>query len=174
MYKHHNAPPVGLTATVAFFGSASLALIIITKLLIPFLVRITGQEAILFWFLTAGLGVFFPLILVATFLLHQEGNLFREEVWSQRLRFKKLTRTDWLWVVGGLTTIVLATTIILWLLQTTLGEISMHPPFMEFEPLTPERYWLLAIWLPFWGLNIMGEEILWRGVILPRQEAKFG
>jgi len=45
---------------------------------------------------------------------------------------------------------------------------------MHFEPLTPERTWLLAIWLPFWVLNIMGEEILWRGVLLARQEQTFG
>jgi len=45
---------------------------------------------------------------------------------------------------------------------------------MSFEPLTAGRYWLLAVWFPYWILNIMGEEILWRGVMLPRQELAFG
>jgi membrane protease YdiL (CAAX protease family) len=45
---------------------------------------------------------------------------------------------------------------------------------MTFEPLTQGRYWLLLVWLPYLILNIMGEELLWRGVMLPRQEASFG
>lgn len=45
---------------------------------------------------------------------------------------------------------------------------------MSFDPLTPDRYWILLLWLPYWVLNIMGEEVLWRGVILPRQEIVFG
>jgi membrane protease YdiL (CAAX protease family) len=45
---------------------------------------------------------------------------------------------------------------------------------MSFEPLTSGRYWLLAVWFPYWIINIFGEEILWRGVMLPRQEAAFG
>ena len=44
----------------------------------------------------------------------------------------------------------------------------------EPDPLTPGRYWLLAAWVPCWVLNIMGEEILWRGVMVPRQEAALG
>ena len=45
---------------------------------------------------------------------------------------------------------------------------------MAFEPLTSGRYWILAAWLPFFVLNIVGEEFLWRGVVLPRQEVAFG
>jgi membrane protease YdiL (CAAX protease family) len=30
------------------------------------------------------------------------------------------------------------------------------------------------LWIPYWILNIMGEEVLWRGVILPRQETVSG
>jgi membrane protease YdiL (CAAX protease family) len=45
---------------------------------------------------------------------------------------------------------------------------------MAFEPLEKGRYWLLLVWLPYWILNIFGEEFLWRGVILPRQEAALG
>ena len=45
---------------------------------------------------------------------------------------------------------------------------------MALSPLGPGRYWILAAWLPFFALNILGEELLWRGVVLPRQEAAFG
>ena len=59
----------------------------------------------------------------------------------------------------------------LWLLS---GEAISPPSFMAFEPLTPGRYWILAAWLPFFVLNIVGEEFIWRGVVLPRQEVAFG
>ena len=51
---------------------------------------------------------------------------------------------------------------------------NLHPAFMAFEPLGPGRYWILGAWLPFFVLNIVGEEFVWRGVVLPRQEAAFG
>ena len=60
------------------------------------------------------------------------------------------------------------------LLEMGLGEMDHSPSFMSFEPLTRGRYWLLGVWFPYWILNIMGEEILWRGVMLPRQEVAFG
>ena len=54
------------------------------------------------------------------------------------------------------------------------GGLSLHPWFMAVAPLTADRYWILAIWLPFWGLNILAEEVVWRGVVLPRQGIAFG
>jgi hypothetical protein len=50
---------------------------------------------------------------------------------------------------------------------------NFHPSFMAFEPLGPGRYWILSAWLPFFVLNIVGEEV-WRGVTLPRREVAFG
>jgi membrane protease YdiL (CAAX protease family) len=59
-------------------------------------------------------------------------------------------------------------------LELISGEFDPTPDFMSFEPLSNGRYWLLLVWFPFWILNIMGEELLWRGVMLPRQEIAFG
>jgi membrane protease YdiL (CAAX protease family) len=59
-------------------------------------------------------------------------------------------------------------------LELTAGKFDHSLPFMSFEPLTAGRYWLLLVWFPYWILNILGEEFLWRGVMLPRQEIAFG
>ena len=45
---------------------------------------------------------------------------------------------------------------------------------LAMEPLAPGRYWILAAWLPFFAVNILGEEVLWHGLLLPRQETAFG
>jgi len=40
--------------------------------------------------------------------------------------------------------------------------------------LAPSQYYMLALWLPFFAANIIGEELWWRGFIQPRQEPVFG
>jgi membrane protease YdiL (CAAX protease family) len=76
--------------------------------------------------------------------------------------------------MGGLIAAGALSSLAMKILELTLGEFDHSPAFMSFEPLTKGRYWLLLVWLPYWVLNIMGEEILWRGVMLPRQELAFG
>jgi len=114
------------------------------------------------------------MLIVAYLILRSEGERLDENTWEQRLRFKKMESSDWLWSIGAIILIGVLSSVIMKLLGALFGRVDNQPVFMHFEPLTPDRYWILAIWLPYWLLNIMGEEILWRGVILPRQEIVFG
>lgn len=102
------------------------------------------------------------------------GFKLTKETWIQRLRFRKITRRDMLWAIGGLILVGVFSGIIMKGLELTIGKFDHSPSFMSFEPLTKGRYWLLLVWFPYWILNILGEEILWRGVMLPRQEIAFG
>jgi membrane protease YdiL (CAAX protease family) len=81
---------------------------------------------------------------------------------------------DWLWAVGGLAAVGVLTGGIGVLLRMLQASKDLHPSFMAFEPLGPGRYWILGAWLPFFVLNIVGEEFVWRAVALPRQEVAFG
>jgi membrane protease YdiL (CAAX protease family) len=165
-------PPMGWLPTLAIFAGAGLLLYVATHLLIPALAGATGVEPIAFWFLVGGLSVFAPLVAVGVFLLRREES--PHAPWRTRLRFRRMDRGDWVWAMGALVIVVLLTGMV----QTTLGllapESGVGPGFMTLEPLSSGRYWILAAWLPFWVLNIMGEEFLWRGVMLPRQEAALG
>lgn len=82
-----------------------------------------------------------------------------------------MTALDWAWSIAGIAILGAAAFA---LLRLFLGSLHLGPSFMTMEPLTSGRYWILAVWLPFWVLNIFGEELLWRGVVLPRQETAFG
>jgi membrane protease YdiL (CAAX protease family) len=53
-------------------------------------------------------------------------------------------------------------------------QLPPHPPFITVQALEPARYYLFALWLPFFAVNIVGEELWWRGFIQPRQEPVFG
>lgn len=165
---------LSLLASFSIFGGGALLMFVMTHIVIPFLVHLTGQEPILFWFIVAGLGVFIPLIITAILILKREGYAWTKVTWQGRLRFCKMDRKDWLWVFIGLLLVGILTTAVMKILEHLIGPFNHSPSFMTFEPLTEGRYWLLLVWLPFWLLNILGEELLWRGVMLPRQEVVFG
>ncbi|HAQ64262.1 MAG TPA: CPBP family intramembrane metalloprotease [Bacteroidales bacterium] len=145
-----------------------------TRYLIPFLTKITGQETILLWFIVAGLGIFTPLIITAMMILRSEGCKITFNTWRKRLRFRRITKSDILWSIAGLILVGIFSGLIMKGLELMIGKFDHSPAFMSFEPLTKGRYWLLLVWTPYWILNIMGEELLWRGVMLPRQEVAFG
>ncbi len=42
------------------------------------------------------------------------------------------------------------------------------------EPFTGDRLWMLGLWAVYWPINILGEELVWRGIVLPRMEVVLG
>ncbi len=163
-----------IAGSFAIYVPASIVMFCLTKYAIPYLSNVTGQEAILFWFIVAGLGIFTPLIITGLLILKSEGFGISKHTIVNRLRFRKITKRDIVWSIAGLLGVVLFSMIIMNGLELLIGEFDHSPAFMSFEPLTSGRYWLLLVWFPYWILNILGEEFLWRGVMLPRQEIAFG
>jgi membrane protease YdiL (CAAX protease family) len=164
-------PPLGWMQTLAIFGAGGLLLFVGTHVLIPLLNDTTGIEPVLSWFIVGGIGVFAPLLMVARQLLRRET---KSTAWTVRLRFRRMNRADYGWAIGALAIIGVLSTAIQAAANAVFGGVRLQPSFMAFDQLSPERYWILAVWLPFWILNILGEEILWRGVLLPRQEVALG
>lgn len=48
-----------------------------------------------------------------------------------------------------------------------------NPGYMMDYKLSGE-YWVIAVYFVGWFFNIFGEELLWRGIILPRQIKRYG
>jgi membrane protease YdiL (CAAX protease family) len=166
-------PPLGLLGSVALFGAGALLLLLTTRVAVPTLASVTGAEPVVMWFLAASSVLFAPLLLTAALLLHSERLSGRRSSWTARLRLRPMNAVDWCWAVGGFVTIGVLTGGMKIALGMLTGETELHPSFMAFEPLGPGRYWILGAWLPFFVLNIVGEELIWRGVVLPRQEVAF-
>ncbi len=167
-------PSIKLGSSLAIFGVGALLLLAATRLLVPLLTQGARQEPLLAWFLAAGLGVFAPLLLLAGFLLHRELGRLQRGDWSGRFRFRPLRGADWAFSVGSIAVIAILGGLIATAVGAFAGQAALHPSFLPAEPLSPGRYWLLWAWLPYWALNIVGEEVLWRGLMLPRQEAAHG
>jgi membrane protease YdiL (CAAX protease family) len=165
---------LGFTPSISIYFGAALLMYLQTTFVIPYLSKLTGQETILFWFIVAGLGIFTPLIILGLFILRNEGFRINWQTITTRLRFRKPTKSDLIWTLLGFLAVAILSGLIMKLLELIIGRFDHSPKFMTFEPLTKGRYWLLLIWIPYWVLNILGEEFIWRGVMLPRQELVFG
>lgn len=165
---------LGFIRSFAIYIPAAILMYGITKYLIPYLSLVSGQETIFFWFIVAGLGIFTPLIITGLWILKSEGYNFSKSTWIERLRFRKITKRDIILSFVGLILVGLFSGLIMKGLELLIGKFDHSPAFMSFESLSEGRYWLLLVWFPYWILNILGEEFLWRGVMLPRQEVVFG
>jgi membrane protease YdiL (CAAX protease family) len=175
METNSNLKKLGLVGSFAIYIPAALLMYLCTMHLIPYLSEITNQETILLWFLASGILVFTPLVVLGIIILRYEGYKISHKTWKERLRFRKLTPRDLIWSMSGLIVIGILSGLIMRGLKIVLGDFDHSPPFMSFQPLTiTGKYWLLIIWAPYWVLNILGEEFIWRGVMMPRQELVFG
>jgi len=93
---------LGLICSFAIYIPAAILMYCLTKFLIPYLSKVTGQETILLWFIIAGLGIFTPLIITGILILRAEGFKISESTWIGRLRFLKISKGDLIWTVIGL------------------------------------------------------------------------
>ena len=166
--------PLGLVGSTVLFGAGALLLFLTTRRAIPMLVSVTGAEPVVMWFLAASAVVFVPLLVMAALLLHRERRPGTRGSLGARLWLRPMNGGDWLWAVGGFAAVGVLTGGIAAALGVLQGGTNLHPSFMAFEPLGPGRYWILGAWLAFFVLNIVGEEFVWRGVVLPRQQVVFG
>lgn len=165
--------PFGMLPTFLVFGVASGLLSLAIGPIRGWLVDSWNVRPVVGWFIAGGFCVFVPLLLFAAALLSLERHKHRR-IWHDRLRFRRMTKADVVWTIGGLISIGGSTGSVLILARVTGFPLDLSPDFMEMEQIGEDRLWILAAWIPFFFLNISAEEILWRGVILPRQEISFG
>ena len=166
--------PLGLRGSAALFGMGALLLFLTTRVAVPAFISATKAETVVMWFLAASIVLFGPLLLTAALLLYRERRPGRLGSLGARLWLRPMNGGDWLWAVGGLAVVSVLTGGIGALLRMLQDGKDLYPSFMAFEPLGPGRYWILSAWLPFFVLNIVGEEFVWRSIALPRQEVAFG
>lgn len=169
--------PIGLLGTLVRFGIPTLAMFAVFEFVIPALGR-AGLRMPLPWF-AGGSVVFAGMLTAVVASLRAEGTGRSWSTLAERLRLRSLDRADWMYALGAVAVIGLLEVGVMTASEVasrTLGApaLSPVPPALQFDPLGPGDLWILLVWLPFWMLNILGEELWWRGVILPRQEVAFG
>ena len=132
------------------------------------------------------------LLLVAALVAYRlEGNQLTWKALAERFRLRRMTRRDWLYVLGLF--------IAMAFFQVSLGFTAkwlIHfklfaPPEFLIPAVDPRlnqqivtdmfmgiplkgQWWIAALYFVGLLFNIFGEEFWWRGYILPRQELFFG
>ncbi len=145
---------------------------------IPFVTKQLQWSSYAAWIIIGTFFLFMPLFLLTLLLLKRDG--YRIELTSvlNRLRIKKMTRSDWLWTgLSLISAIAIAGVIVMIMVispldidASALKEIS---PIETNKLVGTEQYILLLLPL-FFFFNYVGEEMLWRGYIMPRQEISLG
>ena len=155
------------------YGFGAALLYVATRFLIPLIRQTTQVEAVIAWFIAAGVGVFLPLVAAAVFLLATEGHR-KVGALAARLWLRSISRTDSVWLFAGAAVIIILSAPLVAVLVHTYGRNAFTPDFLAFEPLSKGRYWILVAWLPFFAVNMLGEAFVWHSVMLPRQVQTFG
>jgi membrane protease YdiL (CAAX protease family) len=169
--------PISTFNSALLFGIPAIWFVFICRFLVPLMHQNYGLHPALSWFV-GGLLTFVPLFLAANYLVRKDGFYTKKEIY-ERFRIKKMSAKDWKFTLIGLLLIFLGTGLIMGIskffhLNFGVPEIQTTPSFMKFEPFQGSERFLLFVWLLMFFFNIFGEELMWRGYILPRQEMNMG
>jgi membrane protease YdiL (CAAX protease family) len=160
-----------------YFLGGAIALFVAVRYGIPFLHRAYGVAPLIGWWLTSGiivLALFIGALLAARY--RTGANSLHELL--RALNMRSINTTDALWALGGLLGVVAITGVVVTLsdklFSLNLLSQDSYASFLRMEKLKPGEYWLFLAWLPYFFFNIVGEELMWRGYLLPRQRAALG
>jgi membrane protease YdiL (CAAX protease family) len=169
-------PSLILESIWPFLGG-SVALLVAVQYGIPFLYQAYGVTPLVGWWLASGivvLALFVGALLAARHRTHAKS--FREILLA--LNIRSVNKTDALWAFGGLLGVVALTGIMFGVFDKLFGlnllSQDSYASFLRLEKLTPNEYWLFVVWLPYFFFNIVGEELMWRGYLLPMQVSAIG
>jgi len=181
---HPPVPPLGLVGSVIYFGIPAAAFAGSMLRLVPWMVR-RGFGGLTI--LNVAFGMLAALLLVAALVAFRLED--RPSTWTafrDRMRLSRPTRTVWLWTSAALVVAFGATILIAPIAETYLGLPLVTIPAATkafgdsmnagFPEIALSGRWDVLLWFVFSlaVLNVGGEELWWRGIILPRQEVVFG
>lgn len=179
----------GLLLTLATFILTSMLITCSIYLLIPFIMA-TYKLSFAVTYLGCFYIPFVLLFLLALVLYKAEGNLFTPHNFTERFRLHKIDRKTAIWL-GVFFIIILigyfAAAFLSQLISDNISFLSV-PDFFPaglnhnkelvkgyfFDIELKGKWWFALIYFIGWFFNIFGEELLFRGFLLPLNEKSFG
>jgi len=165
-------PPMGIVSSAVVFGTFSVLLWITLVAVIPWLRDTFGISPIVGWYISGPAFVLLPILIFGVLMAWRELPTRNLAQLCKRLRLSALGGGDIAWAIGGLFTISMASVLILALARHLDPNFRPSPEFLRQPP--GWHAWVFVAWIPLFITNIVGEELCWRGYVLPRQEAALG
>ena len=182
--------PLSWGPTLIIFLITAVVLYVAHTIVAPAYMAATGQPYLvaylIVWVTTMGL------VSAAVLIAYKgEGRPFTRQAFGARHRLYRVQGADWLWLLG-MFVFSLATYSALSFTATWLASMPLFAPHPAFPPdlgpgtagaLVPGvlfgmplkgQWWLILVYAIGWLLNVIGEELWYRGWMLPRQELAFG
>jgi membrane protease YdiL (CAAX protease family) len=163
--------PIGWVESLAIFGFFSVLLWLAVYVGIDWLRQTFGLSTMISWFISGSLVALLPMIVYTIFMVRREGTISLRD-FAVSLRIKRLKGVDLKWATGGLVAVAISSGLIFGIARVIDPKFLPTPPFMEVP--NGNLLWIFLGWIPLFLCNIVGEELLWRGYMLPRQELVFG
>ncbi|MBN2554819.1 MAG: CPBP family intramembrane metalloprotease [Anaerolineales bacterium] len=180
--------PMGWGLSILYFGIPAVAMALGFYVVMPALLR---RGMVPYYAYSLALGL--PMLLMgaaAVLIFRLESGSFDLTAMLARFRYKPMSGADWLWTGGIFALEMLVYTqfsrVTAWLIERGLIQFpDSIPAFVDprtvfsTETLDAAAGGLRGNWPVFFFsillliINVFGEELLWRGVVLPRQEAAF-
>jgi membrane protease YdiL (CAAX protease family) len=160
--------PMPFWQSLIFFGIPTLLGVLCTYFLWPFFIGIGASEENAYHF--QALVVFVSLLRASLVAYMVEKNSLDWSSFRRRFRLFRLNRRGWKWTFGGLLTVLPLSLVATVLASQIYKILNFTPP--DIFPLGPITNLPLMVFVLF--MNIMSEELWWRGYILPRQEKQHG
>jgi len=179
--------PLRWWETVIFFGVPTLVMAGSVYWLLPHLVSLGLSEYL--GLQIASLIPYSTLFMAALIAARLEGLPWKMKSFRSRLRLRKLHHTDRVWALAlviftyasylplrfGISTLVRMNLIVLPVSLPRIIDPRLSVPLVELTGGPVQGNWLLVgITLVVLLVNILGEELWWRGYLLPRQEVSLG
>jgi membrane protease YdiL (CAAX protease family) len=158
--------PMRLWQSLLFFLIPGFYAVFSQYVLFPSLMRLGISEE--YAYNTALLSGFVLLFIVTLIALRSEGWSYNWTTVRERLRVRRMDSNAWKWTLAFLVLYLLLGLLFNMLAQFVYEKLGFWPPDADI-PLTNIPF-LIIVFIA----NIIGEELLWRGYILPRQELEHG
>jgi membrane protease YdiL (CAAX protease family) len=186
--------PMSFWMALLYFGIPAAVAILVVYVVMP-LLHARGVSVFINYLLVYATAPMLALIVASLVAYRLEGNVMSWSSFKTRFRLHKMDGRAWLWAIGLTLFMFLSASLLSftsrWLASfdfvappdswpaelspTTTGAPGMNviPTELMGVPL-PGNWWVFIVMLASLIIATLGEELWWRGYILPRQELAHG
>jgi len=142
--------PMKIIPSIVLFLIPGIAFYININVLVPFITNITNWNSYIIWMFTGTFLLFGPLFALTFTLLKRDGYKLDFKTIKNRLRLRKTTSTDILWIIIGMIICTIISGIFIWIYSLLsksfdLNELKGMSPIKIVPLIGKERFFLLFL-----------------------------